>query len=102
MTLEEYLSIPYVLVAYSVQRPDGVWVRRAEYPEIGCRGEGATPVEAVERLEQARVRYILERLQRGEAIPVPRPPLTARGSLLELQRLGFGGWLAELPQLTGE
>ena len=78
MTPEEYLAVPYVLVVDSIQRPDGEWVRRAEYPEIGCVCEGATPIEAMERLEAARVSYILERLARGEPIPVPRPPLRAR------------------------
>jgi hypothetical protein len=100
LTLEEYLSIPYMLVAYSVRRPSGEWVRRAEYPEIGCTSEGATPLEAIDRLEGQRIRYILERVERNEAIPVPRPPLPARGSLLELARLGFGGWLTEHPDLS--
>lgn len=94
MTLEEYLSIPYMLVAYSARRANGEWVRCAEYPEIDCASEGATPIEAVDRLESERIRYILDRFARGEPIPVPRPPLRSRGSLLELERLGFYGWEA--------
>ena len=39
MQLEEYLSIPYRLVAYSAPGPDGTWRRYAEYPEIGCISE---------------------------------------------------------------
>ena len=37
MKLEDYLAIPYRLVAYSAGGPDGSWRRFAAYPEIGCR-----------------------------------------------------------------
>ena len=55
MRLEEYLSIPYRLVAYSAPGNDGVWHRYAEYPEIGCKSEADTPWEAMEKLEELRV-----------------------------------------------
>lgn len=87
MTPDEYLAVPYVLTVDSIRRPDGTWVRRAEYPEIGCVGEGATLIEAVDQVEEIRVRYILERLEQGEAIPVPRPPLRSSGPALDLERL---------------
>lgn len=76
MTPEEHLRVPYVMVISSVERPDGEWVRRAEYPELpGCVVEADTPLEAIDRLDEARVRCILERLDHGEPVPVPRPPL---------------------------
>ncbi|MBX5437821.1 MAG: hypothetical protein IRZ33_11500 [Alicyclobacillaceae bacterium] len=76
MTLEEYLSVPYVLEMWSVQRPDGVWVRHAEYPELpGCSAESLSTVEAMERAEAARIEYIVSKWEKGEQIPIPRPPL---------------------------
>ena len=75
MTPEEYLAIPYVLVVESVEGPDGQWYRRAMYPELGISGEALSPLDAIAKLEEARVSTILGKLERGEPIPVPRPPL---------------------------
>ena len=50
-------------------------------------GEGATPLEAIERLERARVEYIAGRVARGQAIPVPRPPLRAAAQATNVDRL---------------
>jgi predicted RNase H-like HicB family nuclease len=88
MTLDEHLAVPYVLCLESVPGPAGGWVRQARYPELpGCVGEGATPLEAIERLEQARVDFITGRVARGEAIPVPRPPLRAAAPTVNVDRL---------------
>jgi hypothetical protein len=99
MRLEEYLSVPYRLVAYSAPGPDGVWRRYAEYPEIGCIGEADTPTEAMDKLEEQRVKFIVEHFQRGEPIPVPRPPLRSLANVLDLERLGFARWLVERQHL---
>ena len=95
MQLAEYLSIPYRLVAYSAPGPDGSWRRYAEYPEIGCISEADTPTEAMEKLEELRVQYIVERVRKGESIPVPRPPLRSLASVLDLERLSFAKWLVD-------
>lgn len=95
MKLEDYLAIPYRLVAYSAMTPDGTWRRFAAYPEIGCVSEADTPMEAQELLEEQRIRYILDHVQRGEPIPVPRPPLKSLTTVLDLERLGFARWLAD-------
>src|SRR4030081_2126031 len=89
MNLQEYLAIPYRLVAYSAARADGTWRRYAAYPEIGCVSEADTPWEAQEQLEELRIRYIIHHVQRGEPIPVPRPPLKSLTTVLELERLRF-------------
>jgi predicted RNase H-like HicB family nuclease len=102
MRLEEYLAIPYKLVAYSAARPDGTWRRYAAYPEIGCVSEAETPWEAMEQLEELRVRYIIDHVQRGEPIPVPRPPLRSLASLVDAERLGFAKWLVDHQHLTEE
>jgi predicted RNase H-like HicB family nuclease len=102
MQLEEYLSIPYRLVAYSAPGPDGRWQRYAEYPEIGCVSVADTPTEAIEKLEEQRVQYIIERVRSGEPIPVPRPPLRSLASVLDLERLSFAKWLMESRRLNDE
>jgi predicted RNase H-like HicB family nuclease len=76
VTPEQYLAIPYILEADSVQQADGRWVRRLTYPELpGCFGESESTLEALDRLEAARRQYILDRLERGDPVPVPRLPL---------------------------
>jgi predicted RNase H-like HicB family nuclease len=90
LTPEEYLAIPYILIMESVEKPDGNWVRRAEYPELpGCVAEALSPLEALDKLDEARVRYILERLRRGEPVPAPRPPLRSRAASAKQERLRF-------------
>ena len=60
MDLAEHLAVPYVAVVFSVERPDGTWWRRAEYPELpGCAAEAPSAVDAMELLEQARIRLDL-------------------------------------------
>lgn len=74
--LREHLAVPYVAVVCSVERPDGSWWRRAEYPELpGCAAEASSAIEAMDLLERQRIRLIAAAYARGEDIPVPRPPL---------------------------
>jgi predicted RNase H-like HicB family nuclease len=76
--LAYYRAIPYLLVVETVERA-GAWWRRATYPELpGCVAEAESAVEAIERLEQERDAMLAQRWQRGEPIPVPRPPLRSR------------------------
>jgi len=50
----------------------------AEYPELpGCFVEASSAVEAIEKLELARLRLLRHLWDRGAPIPVPRPPLRA-------------------------
>jgi len=55
----------------------------------------------IEKLEELRVRYIVEHVQRGEPIPVPRPPLKSLASALDLERIGFAKWLAQQDRVSG-
>jgi hypothetical protein len=99
MTPEEYLAIPYVMVVESVEGPDGEWFRRAAYPELGIVSEAFSPLEAIDKLEEARVHTILTRLERGEPVPVPRPPLRDEIGGLDPERLGFAKWLVDQKRL---
>lgn len=75
---EDYLYVPYTLMVWSTIGPDGEWVRHVEYPELpGCSVELENPIEALHRLDEMRVEYVLSRLANGESVPVPRPPLRA-------------------------
>ena len=76
MTREEYLRVPYVLVVESIRRPDGEWLRRASYPELSDEhAEAESVIEAIEAADDQRVKIILDLLDRGAPIPVPRRPL---------------------------
>ena len=70
--------MPYLLVMESVER-NGEWVRRAEYPELGCAAEASSAVEAFENLEHERRRLLRQLFDQGAPIPVPRPPLSPGG-----------------------
>jgi len=96
LTLEEYLAVPYILTMESVCRSDGEWVRRASYPELpDCFAEAESPIDAIEQLDQLRRDRIADMLQKGESIPVPRPPLASALPVLDSDRLGFAKWLVQ-------
>jgi predicted RNase H-like HicB family nuclease len=76
--LSYYEAVPYLVVIESVQRGNE-WLRRAEHPELpGCSVEAPSAVEAMEKLEQARLSLLRQLWDRGAPIPVPRPPLLHR------------------------
>jgi hypothetical protein len=102
VTPEEYLAIPYVLVVESVEGADGQWFRRAMYPELGISGEAISPLDAIAKLEEARVSTILSKLERGEPVPVPRPPLREEIGGLDAQKLGFAKWLVDQRRVAEE
>lgn len=100
MTPEEYLAVPYVMVLESVPTPDGDWLRQASYPELpGCIARAQTPIEAIDQLEEQRVKYIMERLGAGQPVPVPRPPLHRSDSLSQ-ERLEFARWLKDNQRIS--
>jgi len=76
LTRDEHLRVPYVLIVESVPGPDGDWCRRASYPELpGAVAEAETAVEAMDEVDERRRRIILDWLEAGIPIPVPRAPL---------------------------
>lgn len=81
MELSELLAVPFMLVVHSVEHEDGSWSRRAEYPELpGVFAEAPTAVEAMARVERAKVRYLFATHARGEDVPTSRSPLKTGGS----------------------
>ena len=84
MSPAEYLAVPYVVTMEAVPGPGGQWVCRAAHPELpGVAAEHPLATEALERLEAQRIEYILGQLERGAAVPVPRPPLAYQISEFE-------------------
>jgi len=74
-SLAYYEAVPYLVVLESVER-GGEWLRRAEHPELpGCVAEAPSALEALDQLEQARLRVLRQLWDGGGSIPVPRPPL---------------------------
>ena len=68
--LDYYDTVPYLLVMDSVER-GGEWLRRAQHPELpGCVVEAPSAFEAIEKLEQERLRLLPRRAD-------PRTPAAA-------------------------
>jgi hypothetical protein len=76
VTRDEYLRVPFVLVVESIEKPGGDWMRRASYPELpGAVVEAESAVDAIDGAEDKRIEIILDRLDRGMQVPVPRRPI---------------------------
>ena len=90
MKLSEYLRIPYLMEASSVELEDGLWVRRAEFPELPrCAAEAASIVDAIDAAEQLRVEILADMVRNNELPPTPREPLESIDGEEELRRYGF-------------
>jgi hypothetical protein len=75
LRLRDYLSVPYVLEAETVEVA-GSWLRRVAYPELpGCIAESLVVEDALVRLERMRIETIVRMIGEGRLPPVPRPPL---------------------------
>jgi predicted RNase H-like HicB family nuclease len=75
LRLRDYLSVPYLLEAETVEVA-GSWVRRVAYPELpGCSAESAILEDALQRLERVRIEIVARMVSEGQSPPVPRPAL---------------------------
>lgn len=84
MSPAEHLAVPYLVTMEAVPGPGGRWVCRAVHPELpGVTAEHPLAIVALEQLEARRIEYIRGQLERGAAVPVPRPPLANRISEFE-------------------
>lgn len=76
MQLREYLSVPYLLEAETVEVAPGSWIRRVTYPELpGCTAQSLVVEDALQLLERMRIEMIIAMVGKGYLPPVPRPPL---------------------------
>jgi hypothetical protein len=76
LRLREYLSVPYLLEAETVEVAPGSWIRRVAYPELpGCIAQSLVVEDALQLLERKRIEMIVGMIRSGQPPPVPRPPL---------------------------
>jgi hypothetical protein len=76
LRLREYLSVPYLLEAETVEVAPGSWIRRVTYPELpGCTAQSLVVEDALQLLERMRIEMIVGMVAGGQPPPVPRPPL---------------------------
>jgi hypothetical protein len=76
LRLRDYLSVPYLLEAETVEVVPGSWIRRVTYPELpGCTAQSLVVEDALQRLERMRIEMIIAMVGNGQPPPVPRPPL---------------------------
>jgi hypothetical protein len=91
MKVRDYLSIPYILEAQPVERPDGSWTRRLRYPELGdFTAEHEDVEQALVILERHRFAEIMRLLRAGSPPPMPRLPLETTDPAWLAARLGVG------------
>ncbi|MGH9692800.1 MAG: hypothetical protein ACRD5Z_01560 [Bryobacteraceae bacterium] len=76
LRLREYLSVPYLLEAETVEVAPGSWIRRVTYPELpGCTAQSLVVEDALQLLERMRIEMIIAMVGKGRPPPVPRLPL---------------------------
>jgi antitoxin HicB len=82
-TVEDYLSLPYLIVLTPDHDDEGRngWV--AEVAELsGCISQGETPDEAVDNVRNAMAGWLSVALEDGQDIPPPRGLVHYSGRLL--------------------
>jgi hypothetical protein len=76
--LIDYLRVPYILEAESIEAAPGSWVSRVSYPELpSCVEQAATIEDAIDRVERRRIQTIVQMLRSGMPPRIPRPPLAS-------------------------
>lgn len=91
MTVGDYLRIPYLVTAQSVELPNGDWLRHVEHPELpGCVAEADSITEALNRLEVLRIETVLSMLADGQEPPVRQSLLGETQSRQRAARAGLG------------
>ena len=74
MRLRDYLSVPYLLEAETVEVAPGSWIRRVAYPELpGCTAESLVVEDALRLLERMRIEMIVAMVGEGLASAGPAP-----------------------------
>lgn len=90
MKLAEYLSIPFVIEAESVEVASDTWVRKVTFPEMpDCNVEAEQIEDALDQLERRRIEMTIQLLRDGRRPPIPRRPLQPDAMRWSLERLGL-------------
>ncbi len=76
MRIRDYLAVPYMLEAETVEVSPGTWFSRVSYPELpGCAVQAFVVEDALRQLERLRIETIVAMVVSGQRPPLPRPPL---------------------------
>ena len=102
MRLRDYLSVPYLLEAETVEVAPGSWVSRVAYPELpGCTTESLVVEHALHSLERMRIEIIVCMVSEGRIPPVPRPPLQDCDPVWVARQAGLSDEIAALIDRDG-
>lgn len=97
MKLRDYLSVPYLLEAETVEVAPGSWICRVTYPELpGCSAESLVLEDALHLLERKRIEMIVRMIGEGHLPPVPRPPLGDCDPVWAARQAGFSDEMTAL------
>jgi len=97
LQLRDYLSVPYLLEAETVEVAPGAWICRVTYPELpGCSAEALVLEDALHLLERRRIETIVRMIGEGHSPPVPRPPLRDCDPVWVARQAGFPDEIAAL------
>jgi hypothetical protein len=97
LRLRDYLSVPYLLEAETVEVAPGSWICRVAYPELpGCSAESLVLEDALHLLERKRIETIVRTIGEGQPPPVPRPALVDCDPVWVAQQVGLSD---EIPAL---
>ena len=97
MRLKDYLSVPYLLEAETVEVEPGSWICRVAYPELlGCSAESIILEDALHLLERKRIEMIVHMVGEGRPPPTPRLPLGDCDPVWVAKRAGLSDEIAGL------
>jgi hypothetical protein len=97
LRLRDYLSVPYLLEAETVEVAPGSWISRVAYPELsGCSAEALVVEDALHLLERKRIEMIVRMVGEGRPPPTPRPPLRDCDPVWVAKRAGLSDELVAL------
>ena len=97
MKFIDYLRVPYILEAESIEAAPGSWVSRVSYPELpNCVEQAATIEDAIDRLERRRIQTIVHMLRSGTPPRIPRPPLVSSQPYSLIAQSGLEDGLLDL------
>jgi hypothetical protein len=102
LRLEDYLSVPYLLEAQTVEVTPGSWISRVAYPELpGCSAEALVVEDALHQLERKRIEMIVRMVGEGRPPPTPRLPLRDCDPVWVAKQAGLSDEIAALIDRDG-
>jgi hypothetical protein len=97
LRLRDYLSVPYLLEAETVEVAPGSWISRVAYPELpGCSAAAPVVEDALHLLERKRIEMIVQMVREGRPPPRPRPPLRDCDPVWVAKRAGLSDEIVAL------